>query len=76
MVAKMWPCFICSSDEHNCGHREPELVAWVLDLPAEKPVMRPAAIEEPVKPPVRPVRFPVSAEARGGLPAWALKVAR
>jgi hypothetical protein len=25
-----WECFICASWEHDCGHREPEIVAHVL----------------------------------------------
>lgn len=27
-----WACFVCASSDLNCGHREPELVAWIEEL--------------------------------------------
>lgn len=31
-----WRCFVCGSTEHNCGHREPEIVAHFFGDEAAK----------------------------------------
>jgi hypothetical protein len=30
MKREIWQCFCCGSNSAWCGHREPELVAWLV----------------------------------------------
>lgn len=44
-----WRCFVCRSDQHNCGHREGELVEWARPMAKIVPRRKPdPVIVEPI----------------------------